>query len=192
MTYHNQVRILSLVITLNLFLNGSIYGAESESDNAVPLEKHKCCHRPSEQYDVHRWFHDYDSIRKHAKMSLKEKMQSRHLLILAINPMALFSDETAPLLHKMIGKYSQAIEDLEKLPRLEQTAELQSGYLEYFSQARQLFIDICAAQEDAPIQRHKLMPALIQRRRDLEGLDQKNKELDASLRRQYEIPPMRG
>jgi hypothetical protein len=145
-----------------------------------------------QQYDVHSWFHQYDRIRKHARMSLKEKFQSRHLLVLAFDPFAIFSSEAEPLLNRMISKYNQAIEQMEELPSLPETTALQDGYLRYFKEAKQLFSYICAAQREPLAERHRSLHKLIERKKQLEILDQGNKELDARLRKKYDIPPLRN
>src|SRR5579883_239860 len=85
--------------------------------------------------DVYGWFNRYDAIRRHSRMTLMEKIQSRHMLALVFNPMALFSSEATPLLSRMIQKYDCAIRQMEQLKPPKETAELHEGYLRYFKQA---------------------------------------------------------
>ena len=145
-----------------------------------------------EPADVHSWFAQYDAIRRHARMSLMEKLQSRHHLFnMVFNPMSLFNNEARPLLNRMIEKYGVAIEQMRALKSIKETAELREGYTQYFEDARKLFIDICEAQGKSSEMRRKILPELMQRKRQLEALDQRNKQLDARLRRQYDIPPLR-
>lgn len=147
---------------------------------------------PPEPEDVHSWFAQYDAIRRHARMSLMEKLQSRHHLFnLVFNPMSLFNNEAQPLLKRMIEKYGLATQQLQRLKSFRETAQLQEGYIHYFEDARSLFIDICEAQDKSSEERRKILPELMERKRQLEALDQRNKQLDARLRRQYDIPPLR-
>lgn len=141
--------------------------------------------------DVYSWFAQYDAIRKHAKMSLKEKIQSRHLLAVIFVPMYYFSCDAQPFLGKMTDKYTEAIKQMEELPRLDETTELQDGYLKYFRQARNLFKDICEMQKVSPEQRRKIVPELMERKKELEKLDQANKQLDARLRLRHDIAPLK-
>lgn len=155
--------------------------------------KHNAQIEPSQQpQDVHSWFAEYDSIRRHARMSLKEKLQSRHLVMMVFNPLALFSNEAQPLLERMIEKYSVAIEELGRLQPMEATAELQTGYLKYFQDAKELFVDISEAEDKTAEDRRKIVPVLIERKHRLEALDQKNKLLDARLRIKFDIAPLKG
>lgn len=141
--------------------------------------------------DVYSWFAQYDAIRKHAKMSLKEKLQSRHLLVVIFVPMSYFSCDAQPFLQKMIDKYTEAIKQMEELPSLVETAELQEGYLKYFREARKLFEDICEMQKVSPEERRKIVPELMERKKELEKLDQANKQLDARLRLRHDIAPLK-
>lgn len=140
--------------------------------------------------DIRDWFRQYDVVRRQSKMSFREKLQSRHLLALAFNPMALFSNDSDPILKIMIDKYTTAIEGMEKLPHLRETENLRSGFLKYFTEARQLFSDSLEAnKQDLEASRRRL-DDILQRKRELEILDQKNKELDRHLRTTYHIPPL--
>jgi hypothetical protein len=142
--------------------------------------------------DVYGWFNRYDAIRRHSRMSLREKFQSRHLFMLVFNPMALFSGEATPLLQRMIEKYDWAIGQMEELKPPKEAAELHEGYLHYFKDARSLFADICEAEKKNSDERRKILPDLMSRKRDLEKLDQENKQTDARLRRKYDIAPLKG
>jgi hypothetical protein len=167
--------------------------ATLSSDGSDDETKSHCAKQTvKEPQDVHDWFAEYDAIRRHAKMSLKEKIQSRHLFMMFLNPMAFFSNDAQPLLERMIAKYTQAIEQMEQLKSFKETADLQQGYLRYFKDARKLFADICDAQNTTPEERRKILPELMQRKRDLEALDQKNKLLDGRLRIKYDVPPMKS
>src|SRR5262249_40420299 len=142
--------------------------------------------------DVYGWFNRYDAIRRHSRMSLRDKFQSRHLFMLVLNPMALFSSEATPLLKRLIEKYDWAIGQMDELKPPKETAELHEGYMHYFKDARQLFADICEAENKSSEERRKILPELISRKKELEKLDQENKQTDARLRRKYDIAPLRG
>jgi hypothetical protein len=141
--------------------------------------------------DVYGWFNRYDDIRRHSRMTLKERFQSRHLLALFFNPVALFSSEATPFLKRMIEKYDCAIRQMEQLQPPKETAELHEGYLRYFRQARKLFADLCDEENKNSEERRTMLPDLISRKRELEQLDQENKQTDAQLRRKYDIAPLK-
>jgi hypothetical protein len=140
--------------------------------------------------EIKDWFRQYDIVRRQSKMTLREKLQSRHLLTLALNPMALFSQDSDPLLKIMIDKYTTAREGMEKLPHVKETEDLRSGFLKYFTEARQLFKDSMEANDQNIDDNRRRVEDILKRKRDLEILDQKNKELDKHLRTIYHIPPL--
>ena len=186
-----QVLLLAVLGSFLVAASTHLATRASNDPDVDPVSSLSCEQLPEPQ-DVHGWFAQYDAIRRHARMSLKEKLQStNHLLNLVFNPMALFNKEAQPLLKRMIKKYSLAIEQLQRLKSFRETAELQKGYIHYFEDARNLFMDICEAQDKSPEERRKILPELMNRKRQLEALDQRNKQLDAQLRRQYDIPPLK-
>jgi hypothetical protein len=140
--------------------------------------------------EIKDWFRQYDLVRRQSKMTFREKLQSRHLLTLYFNPMALFSEDSEDILKMMIDKYSVAIAGMEKLPHLLETEELRSGFLKYFTDARQLFNDSLETKEKDLTESDRYLAEILQRKKQLEILDQKNKDLDRHLRAAYHIPPL--
>jgi hypothetical protein len=140
--------------------------------------------------EIRDWFREYDVVRRQSKMSFREKLQSRHLLALAFNPMALFSHDSESIIKIMIDKYTRATEGMEKLPHLRETEELRCGFLKYFTAARQLFSDSLETDKQDLAENHQRVDEILQRKRQLEILDQKNKDLDRHLRSIYHIPPL--
>lgn len=110
-------------------------------------------------------------------MTLRDKLQS--ILLAATKP----EKKNAALASRMIEKYATAVSEMNKLPSVAETRELQAGYITYFSTARQLFSDYREAQKVVPFKTQSFTPI----RKQLEELDQQNKKLDAELRKQYRI-----
>jgi hypothetical protein len=180
--------ILAIVLSSLAHLTGiaQINNAQTESNVSSDI------HGPLMEDSIRNWFAEYDGIRRRAKMTLWEKFQSRHLLALSFDPMMLFRSEATPMLEKMISKYAVAVTQLERLQRVPETEELHAGYLRYFKEARKLFMDICEAQKEELSKRGNTLENLMLRKKKLESLDQANKQLDARLRKQYHIAPLRG
>jgi hypothetical protein len=146
----------------------------------------------STENDVNQWFRNYDSIRRQAKMSLREKLSGLRLLSLAMGPFGLPVDESKKLLLKMIERYEEAAQGMNKLSKVPQTEELQSGYIKYFTDAKQLFQDTLEAPLDDPEAQRKRVNQLMERKHALERLDITNKALDTRLRKQFHIPAFHG
>jgi len=173
------VLILIVFFVTTLALNLTILGQQSHAINGT-------------ENDVNQWFKNYDSIRRQAKMSLREKLSMLRLLSLAMGPFALPVDESKKLLLKMIERYDEAIQSLEKLSRLPQTEELQTGYIKYFTDGKQLFHDTLESPLDNPEAQRKRLNELMERKHELERLDIANKALDARLRKEFHIPAFHG
>jgi len=177
-----------LIVILILLLSTSSFSAtdaQTGNDSSESSSQNR-----SDEHDVKAWFDQYDRIRRRAKMTLVDKFQSRHLLSLTINPLAIFSSEAAPLLKRLIDKYTIAIEELDQLPAIPETKELQNGYLQYFKDAKKLFIETLEVQKEDSDRRSEMLKPLIERKKKLEHLDIANKELDADLRGKYHIFPL--
>jgi len=140
--------------------------------------------------DVRDWFSQYDQIRRNAKMSFREKLQSRKMLALAMSPFLIPIEGSEQLIKKMSSRYAEAIESLKNLPALPATEKLRVGYLKYFTEAKQLFIDTSKVPTDDS--RRSYLSELLERKKSLEDLDHDNKALDADLRKQFSIPPFRS
>jgi hypothetical protein len=140
---------------------------------------------------IRSWFCEYDKIRRRAKMTFIEKIQFRHLMGLALSPLAFWTSDGDDLLKKMIDRYGVAADSMEKLQFPDEVADLHNGYMRYFKEARRLFDDVFKSAKNGPATRRKLLPTFTEKKRELENLDQENKRLDARLRKQYDIPPLR-
>jgi hypothetical protein len=126
---------------------------------------------------VAKWFSRYDQIRRNAEMTMGDKLQS--LFLLAKNP----EQKNAALASRMIEKYTTSLFEMKELESIPETSELQDGYIQYFSAARQLFSDYLDAQKEVPFTNQSLFPS----RKKLEELDKTNKRLDDVLRKKYII-----
>jgi hypothetical protein len=140
--------------------------------------------------DIRDWFSQYDQIRRNAKMSFKEKLQSRKMIAMAISPFLVSLEGSEQLIKKMSSRYAEAIDSMKHLPAVPATEKLRIGYLKYFAEAKQLFIDSSKVPTDDS--RRRYVAELLERKKSLEELDHDNKALDADLRKQFSIPPFRG
>jgi hypothetical protein len=147
---------------------------DSASASTQSSQKRGVRHRSTQ---VIKWFKKYDQIRRDAEMTWGDKWQSR--LLAAAKP----ETRNAALASRMIKKYTTALSAMKELPPLAETRELQEGYIQYFSMARQLFADYLAAQKVVPFTNQSLFPT----KKKLEELDKTNKKLDSTLRKQYAI-----
>jgi hypothetical protein len=164
-------------------------GAQTNDIGSV-YEGVREAHSEDVSQEIKDWFRQYDIVRRQSKMSFREKLQSRHLLALAFNPMALFSDDSESIIKIMIEKYAKAMVGMEKLPHLRETEELRCGFLKYFTAARQLFSDSLETNKQDLEENHERVNEILQRKKKLEILDQRNKDLDRRLRAIYHIPPL--
>lgn len=127
---------------------------------------------------VTEWFKKYDQIRRNAEETTKDKYQS--LFLAEGKP----DKKNAELASKMIDKYTVALAAMKQLPPIPETRQLHKGYIEYFSSARQLFIDFLKGQKMVPYSVKRFAPA----KDRLQALDKVNKRLDEQLRKTYGIP----
>ena len=131
---------------------------------------------------VDDWFAKYDQIRRNAELSLGERFQCRGMLERGLQH-AKANDRNTTLAHKMESKYKAAASAMQDLPILPETTDLQNGYIEFFKQGHQLFLDCIGSEQTAPATGQ----VLDAQRKKLEVLDRKNKKLDEELRRKFGI-----
>ncbi len=162
----------------------------TDTGNSIDGERESNSHSVAVGEAIRDWFRQYDMVRRESKMTFRERLQSQHLLALAFNPMALFSYDSESILRILIDKYTTAIAGMEKLPHLRETEELRFGFLKYFTEARQLFSDSLETNKQELAENHDRVDEILKRKRQLEVLDQKNKDLDRHLRMMYHIPPL--
>jgi hypothetical protein len=180
---------LSIIIISALFYAMPVGSAFAEDASKTTISSASTS-APSTDEQVRDWFSQYDQVRKNAKMTFKEKLQSKRLIAFAFSPFRVPVSESDQLVKKMATKYAEALESLEKLAIVQQTERLRAGYMKYFRDARQLFLDTCKIPTGDSEQRQKFVDDLVARKKKLEELDQKNKALDSELRSQFSIPPL--
>jgi hypothetical protein len=180
--------LLLCILVGNPFLSSNAQSAEgATSFSSVGTSATSAV---TKEDDVRDWFSQYDQIRRNAKMSFRDKLQSRKMLALALSPFIVSIEGSEQLIKRMSSRYADAIESMKNLPSLPATEKLRLGYLKYFTEAKQLFIDISKVPMDDS--RRRYVSELLERKKSLETLDHDNKTLDADLRKQFSIPPFRG
>jgi hypothetical protein len=142
---------------------------------------------------IAQWFQNYDDIRRKAQMNPAEKAKADAMMSKAISMFIPGNDKIAAqkLLTSLVARYSQAVEDMKRLPLYPETEKLHRGYYQYFSNAKQLFSDYLTVQQNPLSTDNNGNPvagSLMPRKQNLESLDQANKALDAQLRAQFNIP----
>ncbi len=165
-----------LIISLLISLQGVAYAAEDKSDATVkaPPEKQDS---GAEQLAVAEWFENYDQIRRDAEMTLSDKLQSMRLI--ALRP----GEKNIALASRMKKKYAAALSQMQHLTPVPETAELQEGYIQYFTKAEQLTSNYIETQEKPSNARESILSL----KKQIEELDNNNKLLDEKLRAQYSI-----
>lgn len=139
---------------------------------------------------VANWFAQYDAIRRAAQMSSNEKRACHKLMGAVFSPNPRDRDAGKLLLKTMADRYSGAVAQLSKLKRIPETSELHSAYLEYFKTARSRFQQSEIAMNDG--KGVNAVAHLGEAKRELGGMDVRNKALDRTLRRKFNIPSFRG
>jgi hypothetical protein len=143
---------------------------------------------------IGQWFRSYDDIRRKAQMNPAERAKADGLMSKAIS-MFIPGEEKVQaqkLLTSLVARYSQAVDEMKRLPLYPETEKLHRGYYQYFTSARQLFGDYLAVQQN-PLATDStgttIATTLLTRKQQLESLDQANKTIDGQLRTQFNIPP---
>jgi len=144
---------------------------------------------------LQKWFQAYDSIRRQAQMSPTEKQKADAMMSQGLSVVIPGAQkaESQQLLSTLVNRYQVACGKLKNLPFYPETGDLHKGYYQYFTQAGNLFADYLKVQDNlfaVDEQSGKpLASQLMARKEALEGLDQRNKYVDAQLRKQFGIPP---
>ena len=131
------------------------------------------------------WLGKYDKIRERAEMEPQEREQADKLLkrgFLLLLPG--FGKSTAnKLLTSMANRYETAHKELESLPELPETRELQKKYEQYFAEARDLFTD-CKKLLSNPLSRghEELKQQIKARKLKLVQTESEAKDLDHKTR----------
>ena len=149
----------------------------------------------SKQKKVETWFLKYDRIRKDAEMTIRERKESYKLRGRGIGVLVPgFGRLSAQrLLKNLIRKYDTAIKELEKLPSIPETEELQIKYKLYFEKAHSVFVDCGRLIRNPLLARAKgnrsLRKSIRNRRIELQALEPQLKQIDNKLRDEFGIPP---
>lgn len=138
------------------------------------------------------WFSRYDQIRRKAQLDPRSKEQANALLSKGLAIIVPGDDRkaTQKLLADLVTRYGAAAEELKQLPLYPETEKLHRGYYQYFSDARSLFSDYMAVQNNLLVpdaHGNPIAKSLMPRKQNLELLDQNNKNYDEFLRRQLGI-----
>jgi hypothetical protein len=152
---------------------------------------------PAAALSVPQWFARYDEIRHQAQMSPQERQRADALMSRGLS-ILLPGDEkaaTKALLFQMVGRYERACQQLQVLPQLRQTTQLQHYYYRYFAVSRQLFADYLRVQDNLlltdAVTGQPVATGLIQRKQMLEQFEHQCKTLDSQTRAACGIPPYR-
>lgn len=159
---------------------GVVHPANSsvKTKGVVPSAKVNSAKHPLQKsLTVSEWFTRYDQIRRDAEMTMGDKWQALSLLEKKPNK------KNSELATHMLKKYTSALSQIKELGATPETKELQTGYVEYFTKARQLFANYVTAQKVVPFTNQSMGPA----KKELEELDKRNKKLDDELRKKYII-----
>ncbi|MBZ0185419.1 MAG: hypothetical protein K8F91_04130 [Candidatus Obscuribacterales bacterium] len=140
------------------------------------------------------WFSKYDGIRRAAQMSPAEKVKANKLIdkgfFILLPGFGRISAQR--LLKKMVSRYEKASVELEELPEIPETKELQLAYQSYFKNAHSVFKD-CRRLISHPFAHSKdggsLKKSIKKRKEQLDILESQNKLLDARLRDNLHIAP---
>ena len=150
---------------------------------------------PSATLNIGQWFSSYDQIRHGAQMSPAERQHADSLMSRGLSILMPGEEKqsTKALLTSLVMRYHRACQQLNALPRLQQTQQLHQGYYNYFANAGQLFNDYVRVQDNlflTDVQTGKPLAAgLLQRKQMLEALEHQVKNLDAQTRGQLGMPP---
>lgn len=149
--------------------------------------------KPTDRKLIIAWFKKYDEIRRNAQLSPKDKEEANALLSkgLAIIIPGDDKTQTQKLLKDLVSRYGAAEEQLKLLPLYPETGKLHRGYYQYFNNARILFGDYMAVQNNVLAKDkfgNPLAQTLMFRKKNLETLEKNNKGFDSFLRKQFKIP----
>lgn len=143
---------------------------------------------------ITQWFTQYDQIRRHAQMAPAERQQADHLLSQGMSILVPGDEkvQARSLLTKLVDRYQQAKQSLRQLPLIPETQQLHRGFYKYFNNAHLLFSDYLKVQENLLAKDNStgqpIAAQLMERKKALEELDDRNKNLDHELRAKFDIP----
>lgn len=141
---------------------------------------------------IQSWFNKYDQIRRKAQLSPKDKVKASALLSKGLAIIVPGDDKVASqkLLRDLVTRYSTAEAQIKLLPLYPETEKLHRGYYQYFNNAKLLFSDYMAVQNNVLATDsfgNPLAKTLLVRKQNLEMLDKNNKSYDEVLRKKFGI-----
>jgi hypothetical protein len=187
-----QTSVLSAILTI-AFL--SSVGADAQRA-AAPDGAIASGNAPMGDNHVAQWFAKYDAIRRAAQMTPQERQRADNLMSKGLSIVVPGPEKaiTGQLLVKLVNKNRFAADQMKGLPLYKETEQLHRGYYQYFATAQGLFADYLKVQGDILARDNNgamIAGGLMNRKQSLAALDENNKELDAQLRQQFNIPPYR-
>jgi hypothetical protein len=145
---------------------------------------------------LREWFGKYDMVRRLAQMSPAEKAKADDLMSHGLQMFVPGEEKIVAqkLLTELVGKYQTACNQLKNMPVYPETSVLHHDYFNYFSAAHDLFADYLRVQsnlmaKDANGQ--SIMAGLMNRKANLEGIEQQAKNVDGDVRQRLGIAPYR-
>lgn len=178
----------SIVSTLVCFL--LIGSASASPDSSTSPEKHSDEHHQHEEHHLHNesdrlqkrnvseWFKKYDQIRRDAEMSMGDRFQ---VMLMATG---MPEKRSITIAARMIDKYKIALVAMKSLKYIEETKELQDGYIKYFDSALHVLRHYVEERKDP----HFKAQPFFEVEKELQDLDKSNKTLDEHLRKEHSIP----
>jgi hypothetical protein len=138
---------------------------------------------------VAAWFAQFDQIRARAQMTPSEKLTAIKLWATSmVQPSNEDTKEGQQLLASLVQRYSRAIDEMNALPKISETKTLQTGYVQFFTQAHINFQQYIKAFKEKPAK--DAIALMSVGRQQLAVIDTRNKNLDRRLRKQYQIAPV--
>jgi hypothetical protein len=172
----NKLRISALlVLSFALCFHSAVVRAES-----TPAASEASVSNPA----VTEWFAKYDRIRSDAEMATSEKLKYGTALKKALKSGGKLSPGAQDFIKRMAVKYAAASAALSALTPPAETKELQEGYVHYFNDMEKNFKDCLETEEISPATSTTKAAA----KEAIETLNNANKKLDYSLRKQFGIP----
>lgn len=143
----------------------------------------------SQRERVQQWFAAFDQIREQAKMSPMEKASAIRIWATSFATTSESDKEDArQLLTSMVQRYTRASEQIQELPQIPETRQLQAGYAGFFAHAKSEFEGYVVALDRQSTK--AALSKMADGRQQLASVDVRNKNLDRRLREQFGIPQL--
>lgn len=193
-----QSSVLSAILTVTALSSVSVEAqrAAVPDGNSAMASGNAQMGAPMGDNHVGQWFFKYDAIRRAAQMTPQERQRADNLMSKGLSIVVPGPEKavTGQLLMKLVNKNRIAADQMKGLPLYKETEQLHRGYYQYFATAQGLFSDYLKVQGDILARDGNgamIAGGLMSRKQQLAALDENNKELDAQLRQQYNIPAYR-